>query len=469
LDAPINLTAIPGDMRLIDRWLDLASVHFIDEVDSFPAIAVGAPPGVSQIRGVHSLGFHTDRGDITDRDDIGQPSELHAHFAALSSRGGVAVPGGELGHLWSGGKPNPAHAFDNRSFVVMLVAGQGGAILSPGLSIFVPIQPGFAWPIQAVAGSLGQVRKHRLDPLAVPTVETFPEFSRIIAHELSHGLGLEDEYADLPLTFTDPETRLTGSPNVTSSPWVVRGRVQSGMIKWNWDRIQRAAVLTGPVTEGGGTFKIPVVPGQQLAFKQGETVRLRLRVPGRPLARAVDTLVTSAHFELTVGSPLGNSITVTSTSAKISDLNKFPAGSLVYAPVRAVPANAASPFLRLIPPKVAAKMDASGDPLTGPVAACDPIREADPHIGMGDQIPILEVSILPDLFSRRNTLQVVGLYSGGVRFGCGVFHPTGACMMRNHHPNNSVFCPVCRYALVDLIDPAKHREMDLDYGDIYPD
>ena len=31
------------------------------------------------------------------------------------------------------------------------------------------------------------------------------------------------------------------------------------------------------------------------------------------------------------------------------------------------------------------------------------------------------------------------------------------------------FCPVCRYALVDFIDPTMHGEIDRDYERIYPD
>jgi hypothetical protein len=30
------------------------------------------------------------------------------------------------------------------------------------------------------------------------------------------------------------------------------------------------------------------------------------------------------------------------------------------------------------------------------------------------------------------------------------------------------FCPVCRYALVDLVDPTKHKDIDADYSSGYP-
>jgi hypothetical protein len=84
------------------------------------------------------------------------------------------------------------------------------------------------------------------------------------------------------------------------------------------------------------------------------------------------------------------------------------------------------------------------------------------------QKPILSGVSLPGVFCFKHKTKIVGLYSGGARYSCGIFHPTGTCMMRSHHDDESEFCPVCRYILVDLIDPYHHEEIDRDYADIYP-
>jgi hypothetical protein len=444
--------------QLIDKWLDLGNVNFIDEIDSFPPVSIGTPPDADPGNRGNFIGFHTDRFDIAD---------LRAFFAAMPSTGGIPVSGGNLGHLWTEDPKNhPAFGFDNRNFVVTLIAGAGEAVQDRGVSIFIPIKRKSHHDVTRVAA--GQIQHSPLVPLIEPTPAVYPEFSREVAHELGHGFGLEDEYAELPLPFTAAESTLAGNPNVTSLAAVTnQGKVQSGMIKWNWDRIERAAVLSGPVTGGGGSFTIPLMPGHQLVFKLGDVVRLRQRTRLKPLIRSIDTQVTFAGLQLTFSSLGVNSITVTSATAKPSDFVPFGAGSLLYVPVPIAPANPASPFLRMIAPVVAALMDSSGNPLTGPTAACNPVAEA--TIGLKDQVPILLDSIFPLMFSRRDTPYVVGLYSGGVRFGCGVFHPTGACMMRNHYRGTSIFCPVCRYALVDAIDPTKHREIDQDYAKKFPD
>jgi hypothetical protein len=41
-------------------------------------------------------------------------------------------------------------------------------------------------------------------------------------------------------------------------------------------------------------------------------------------------------------------------------------------------------------------------------------------------------------------------------------------MMRDSDDDASRFCPVCRYALVDRINPAQHPWIDLEYETVYP-
>ena len=70
---------------------------------------------------------------------------------------------------------------------------------------------------------------------------------------------------------------------------------------------------------------------------------------------------------------------------------------------------------------------------------------------------------------------MVGLYENGDSFDCGVYRPTGVCLMRSQHYRDTrghdrayQFCPVCRYAMVDFIDPTQHGAIDADYEPRYP-
>ncbi|GAB3325615.1 hypothetical protein GCM10027299_23970 [Larkinella ripae] len=69
--------------------------------------------------------------------------------------------------------------------------------------------------------------------------------------------------------------------------------------------------------------------------------------------------------------------------------------------------------------------------------------------------------------------EVIGLYAGGARHHGGVYHPAAQCMMRFHNRDNrhTELCAVCRYTLINLIDPTRFAAFDTDYMDrkIYPE
>ena len=54
-----------------------------------------------------------------------------------------------------------------------------------------------------------------------------------------------------------------------------------------------------------------------------------------------------------------------------------------------------------------------------------------------------------------------------IRNVTGIFHPTGSCMM-NDQSSGVRFCQVCKYVLIDAIDPGKHYFIDPEYTAIYP-
>jgi hypothetical protein len=56
-----------------------------------------------------------------------------------------------------------------------------------------------------------------------------------------------------------------------------------------------------------------------------------------------------------------------------------------------------------------------------------------------------------------NNHHVVALYDGGDTFLCGIYHPTGSCNMRSKGSKTG-FCQVCRYIMIDQIDPTKHNK-----------
>jgi hypothetical protein len=63
---------------------------------------------------------------------------------------------------------------------------------------------------------------------------------------------------------------------------------------------------------------------------------------------------------------------------------------------------------------------------------------------------------------------VLGIYEGGGHFDCDVFRPAGRCKMRTADDKVIPFCHVCRYVIVDRIDPMKLVALDQMYDPHYP-
>jgi hypothetical protein len=286
----------------------------------------------------------------------------------------------------------------------------------------------------------------------------YKDTCRTMAHELSHSFFLDDEYAELPGGFEGTEAEL--GPNVQTQADTLRaGQIHGEEIKWNWHRIRKAGVVAGAITPGaGGRFVVPMEPGHGFAFERGTTVLLRQRQWGRPLLKEEGVF---RRIMRVAETPTATQVVVEPMPGEAIDaaeIGIFPAGSLLFIPVPEPDAThpETGPFARLVARNIREHISTTGKPLVAPGAMDDA------HV----QTPNVDGVSLPFCFKHKPT--IVGLYSGGFRFARGVFHPAGTCMMRSDEDEAAEFCAVCRYIIVDLIDPTKHFGIDRDYAEIYP-
>jgi hypothetical protein len=103
--------------------------------------------------------------------------------------------------------------------------------------------------------------------------------------------------------------------------------------------------------------------------------------------------------------------------------------------------------------------------MSGPLFPAQPPPDCAPN-SIDFQPPELTGVTLPPNLATWRWPQIVGVYRGGAHHSCGVVHPAGSCMMRGQY-TSAQFCAVCRYIMVDLIDPAKHAEMDRYHAPYY--
>lgn len=462
----IRVGTVPDDWSpSVAAWKRFATRTFIDEIDGFPAMALGNPPRASEQSPTPMLALHPNRD---------APRQLQAFFPLLRAGNNITLDGppatNALGNVWLADKP--AFHFDSRALVVIMAAIDGGRPQQIG---FNPLRPAFAQAPHIAMSLEGGNHRIPVAPVAgrhamrLNFVDPFPasvsrDTWRTIAHEMGHSFGLGDEYVDLPGNYTAPESSVDEWGNLTTEAAVTQGGVISAnAIKWNWHRARKGAFITGTPTIVGGNLVVPVAGAGGFQFAVGDPVFLRQRQWKKVIGRAP---VTSPALHVAARDPSGNTVILSGAVGGIN-LATFGDGSVVYVPVRD-PANAGA-FLTIVASKIARFITDNKRPLTTWPCAPDEQLAVDAQgrsVGERDQVP--EYDGHGGFWSHRNDTRTIGLYSGGAHFGCGIFHPAGQCMMRNSDRDTSEFCHVCRFVLVEMINPTRHFEIDTAYDKVYP-
>lgn len=431
---------------LINRWRRLAKRALIDHHDSALGVTCGQP--VSDPSDVKDINLHPNRMTRNRLDHL---------LRALRDPRGIPIQ-----DLWAtkadGTRPN------DYDLICLVVVGSGRALNSDGYFISDVLDD---IKIAPIAGK--NAFTLRYEAADIPNAAD-SERGRVLAHELTHSFGIGDEYGERkgPPVFTS--AFIDGRyGNLTLEADTKRaGKFHGDEVKWNWHRIYKAAELAqAPVDAGGGTFRLALVLSQGFQFAVGDTVHLRFRKYPQPLIKLPKL---SIPLEITDPAPTSDTIHVKAKAGAVwaypNTINppqfaaEFLPGSIVYIPTPA-PASvrsAAYPYAEMIAKQIKEYITTNDKPLTVYPSVVD-----DNDV----QPPVIPGVSLPDCFSKHRP-RIVGLYSGGKGYHLGVFHPTGNCIMRDSHTDGREFCPVCRYLLVDYIDPYHHWWIDRDYAKIYP-
>jgi hypothetical protein len=192
-------------------------------------------------------------------------------------------------------------------------------------------------------------------------------------------------------------------------------------------------------------------------FLKNDIVYLRIRQKFVVINR---TTPISAPYIIEDVSAAGDVLTVAPTQAN-TDLAGFTPGCIVYKPV---PGASASQLLRLVSPAAERIMQiAIKGTMTG--AACV-VADQMAHSNVSSRAPIEDDPL--GHVKSKDLPGLVGAHFGGRLYACGIVHPSGHCMMNDDHDDSASFCPVCRYVLVEQLDPEQHWLIDRDYEQRYP-
>jgi hypothetical protein len=311
-------------------------------------------------------------------------------------------------------------------------------------------------------------------PFNVPEQIPIAAFS-IVAHELCHSFNLDDEYARVGKLNIPDRTRVNSIYNLQLHNDLLDGSQLSGeKIKWRWPRMRKAGVLES-VQAAGSEITVGLSAGHTSQFNVGEEVRMRQR---DILATPLDSL-SSPELKVKSKNETGNTLVLEPLSSTPFTWTVFGRGSLLFTPVKAPAEERNNPtgdkYAEVLSPLMRRQINQSHKPQTKnfPCTQEDTNDQQDP------------VNLPSDLDRPDNHRNIIGLFSGGKEFSCGIYHPSGECIMRKtvkeirervpglgltRFREREVFklCHVCRYSLVDQIDPRRHDSIDKAYDEIYP-
>ncbi len=425
-------------------WCDRADRGIANDRDSGLGLTFGGRPNYDVPVPPQRLGLHPLR---VSRED------LNPFLAALSD----VKNGPPLGFWGKTGK--------DKDLVYTFVAG---------------IRHGGTHVAELSASSLGETSEVVVKPgpqggrsldLVDPKMVRAPSLTAlmVLVHEMCHAFKLGDEYGQRGVI---PDATLAQKGvafNLEGRADLLDGAQLSGAkLKWLWPRMTKVTFTTGTITSAGsGRFTIPYQPfaAGEPGFGAGEVVQLRARtlVPG---------VSRSDTWKVVPGPVAADKVTIERAGTGTALPTAFPQGSLLYAPRLdpAAPAGSIAPLL-LVHKKISDHITAKHQPLNAPkTATASRVCSDGP-----ENEPVQQPTNLPDGLTKPADAYwawVVGAYEGGAHYRCGVYHPTGACAMRDANITMKrvggnkyeewiiTLCAVCRYALVDQLDPTQHGRVD---------
>jgi hypothetical protein len=133
-----------------------------------------------------------------------------------------------------------------------------------------------------------------------------------------------------------------------------------------------------------------------------------------------------------------------------SPIPVFPAGSVVFLPKR----DASDNLVFVVEKKVIDALKSSHLPLNK-----DPDRE---HVKKDADDPV----DIPNFKPPCKSYKLVGIYEGASGWTGMVYRPAGLCKMRKSTDagqGDGEFCHVCKYLIVNRVDPGNHALMDKKY------
>lgn len=370
----------------------------------------------------------------------------------------AAVPHAQIGSAWV-----PDGTFKPSRGLVAMIVNDGliggtnfndGTITANTLASASALQ--FEYPASNTATKKVMRRK---PPNKIP--ENIDDIINTVAHEFGHSFNLGDEYEERR---GDNPDAFDGYDNIASLSSIFHDfasrEIEPGKVKWfDLLRIKMSSVLTQDSQTSGGSIQVTIDPREIPRWTDAKTQGLeaylrrpRIEPDGRQLPLAFgdpDSLV-----RLVLGDINANNGTINLGGPELppQPFSVFPAGSLLFIPKE----DESGQLMFVVEEKVRDLINNDHRPLN-----------KDPDVAKVNNDPDHPRDI-PDFKPPCKSARLVGVFEGASSGTGLVYRPTGTCKMRTNGGSGAdgEFCHVCKWLIVNRIDPGKHEILDRNF---YPE
>ncbi|CAN5176021.1 hypothetical protein BH11MYX1_BH11MYX1_51400 [soil metagenome] len=332
--------------------------------------------------------------------------------------------------------------------------GQTGYIgMSTGGMIFVQLVPSL---VDGLFDVFPVSRPASKDWLAAGLERPVDDIANTLAHELGHSApmgNLLDEYggrgSDRPsaaaLAYLDRSPNLQPLAKARSLDPAHPPAIVARLLKWNWHRIAAAGDIEQIVAHGT-QLVITMVTEDILAWPEntiGRTAFLRERSTTLAGTAAQSEALTIRAVDLAA-----QTITVDVSPLELAAVlaGVFKTNAVFYM----ARADASNKVLTLVDPAVIAAMSTGPFEPANPTTCVAATTKGPPSTIANYQFP-----------ADHNT--VIAAYETGGQFDCSVIRPAAVCKMQSTGDATGKpldFCFVCKYVIVEAIEPRSHGELD---------
>lgn len=302
-----------------------------------------------------------------------------------------------------------------------------------------------------------------------------PEMDNIIdtvAHEFGHSFNLLDEYEDFP--GNDPNATLQGNVDfdgdnvarlaaiyfngtIQANGTVVfnTNEINPNKVKWfDLLRIERSSMLIKDSETSGASIKITIdkrfIGVWVDAKRASKHVNLRARditVTGQQLPLKSDFAHHVADLEIGDISEAQGTILLGGPALPPAPFPVFPKGSFIFIPRR----DGGGSLRFVVEKQVLEKITATHQILNRDTDITKVNAEEDSPVAIADFKPPCKA------------YKLIGIYEGAGHYAGRVYRPAGLCKMRKQTDTGTgdgEFCHVCKYLIVNRINPGLHGLLD---------